>query len=112
MQIGRRAGVRRGPHGSAQLCETAGVDLQHKGVDVATAYPLDVQFTDLSTGDPASWNWSFGDGGASTAQNPTHTYTTPGAYDVRLTATGTVIARVSALDAAGGVAGVRPAAAT
>jgi len=30
------------------------------------------------------WNWSFGDGTFSTAQNPTHTYTQSGQYDVRL----------------------------
>jgi len=49
--------------------------------------PLAVQFTDISTGSPTSWLWSFGDGETSTAQNPTHTYTTPGTYTVSLTAT-------------------------
>jgi len=34
-----------------------------------------------------SWSWNFGDGGTSTAQNPTHTYTAPGLYDVTLTVT-------------------------
>ena len=34
-----------------------------------------------------SWLWSFGDGpSASTQQNPTHVYSQPGAYTVRLTA--------------------------
>jgi parallel beta-helix repeat protein len=32
--------------------------------------PLNVAFTDKSTGSPASWNWDFGDGNTSTAQNP------------------------------------------
>jgi len=44
-----------------------------------------VQFTDLSTGDPTSWSWSFGDGGTSSQQNPSHAFTAPGSYDVSLT---------------------------
>ena len=53
------------------------------------AAPLSVQFTDQSTGGPVtSWNWTFGDGGVSTSQNPQHTYTSAGAYTVSLTATG------------------------
>lgn len=50
-------------------------------------YPFDVDFTDVSViGDSpiATWSWDFGDGGASTQQNPTHTYTTPGIFDVTL----------------------------
>ncbi|MFH1687738.1 MAG: PKD domain-containing protein [bacterium] len=50
-------------------------------------YDLIVSFTDLSTNLPTSWNWTFGDGGTSTAQNPTHTYTAAGTYTVSLTAT-------------------------
>lgn len=49
--------------------------------------PYTVQFQDLSTGPPESWNWDFGDGGTSTAQNPTHTYETDGVYDVTLECT-------------------------
>lgn len=37
-----------------------------------------VQFTDLSTNNPTSWAWQFGDSATSTAQNPTHSYTDPG----------------------------------
>jgi len=47
--------------------------------------PLTIQFTDTSTGGPASWLWDFGDGNTSTDRNPTHTYTTPGNYTVNLT---------------------------
>lgn len=46
-----------------------------------------VAFTDLTTNGPTQWDWTFGDGGTSTAQNPTHTYTVPGTYTVTLTAT-------------------------
>ena len=49
--------------------------------------PLSVQFVDSSTNTPTSWVWSFGDGGSSTVQNPSHTYTSPGTYTVTLTAT-------------------------
>ncbi len=45
-----------------------------------------VQFTDTSTGGATSWLWDFGDGGTSTAQNPTHTYSAQGPFTVRLTA--------------------------
>jgi PKD repeat protein len=52
--------------------------------------PLAVQFTDTSTGSPTSWSWDFGDGSApSTAQDPKHTFTTPGSYPVTLTVTNT-----------------------
>jgi PKD repeat protein len=47
--------------------------------------PLPVSFTDQSTGSPTTWSWDFGDGNSSTAQNPTHTYGTPGTYSVVLT---------------------------
>ncbi|MDD1720024.1 MAG: PKD domain-containing protein [Methanoregulaceae archaeon] len=49
--------------------------------------PLEVQFTDRSSGTPASWLWNFGDGGTSAMRNPSHTYTKPGSYAVSLTAT-------------------------
>jgi PKD repeat protein len=51
----------------------------------AGAAPLTVQFTDASQGLPTSWLWDFGDGGTSTDQHPSHTYTTAGWYAVSLT---------------------------
>lgn len=45
-----------------------------------------VVFQDLSTGNPTSWSWDFGDGGRSSAQNPSHTYASAGSYVVTLTA--------------------------
>ncbi|MEA3446863.1 MAG: C10 family peptidase [Bacteroidota bacterium] len=43
-----------------------------------------VSFTDGSYGAPNSWSWQFGDGGTSTEENPSHTYTTTGLFDVTL----------------------------
>jgi gliding motility-associated-like protein len=49
------------------------------------------QFTDLSTATPpdvvTAWAWDFGDGGTSTLQNPQHSYTAVGSYNVTLTVT-------------------------
>ncbi|MGE4618377.1 MAG: S8 family serine peptidase [Planctomycetota bacterium] len=50
--------------------------------------PVVVSFSDGSTGDVTSYAWNFGDGGSSTAQNPSHTYTSAGSYTVTLTVTG------------------------
>jgi parallel beta-helix repeat protein len=47
--------------------------------------PLNVSFTDSSTGSPIVWSWNFGDGTTSAAQNPSHTYSTAGNYTVTLT---------------------------
>ena len=46
-----------------------------------------VSFTDLSTGDPDSWEWILngGDPAVSNLQNPVVTYNSPGTYDVQLT---------------------------
>jgi PKD repeat protein len=37
--------------------------------------PFTVNFTDTSLNSPTSWKWTFGDGGTSTAENPSHTFT-------------------------------------
>ncbi len=49
------------------------------------AAPLNVTFTDKSTGTPTKWKWSFGDGTSSTLQNPMHKYSKAGNYTVALT---------------------------
>jgi PKD repeat protein len=51
---------------------------------------LSCTFTDASTdtdGTIASRSWTFGDGGTSTAQNPTHSYASGGTFTVTLTVT-------------------------
>ncbi len=44
-----------------------------------------VTFTDLSTGNPTSWSWNFGNGNTSILQNPTANFSSPGNYTVTLT---------------------------
>ncbi|MEW5925197.1 MAG: PKD domain-containing protein, partial [Candidatus Zixiibacteriota bacterium] len=47
--------------------------------------PLTVDFTDLSTGNPTTWSWNFGDGvGTSTEKNPNYVYNDTGIYTVTL----------------------------
>jgi len=50
--------------------------------------PLDVQFSDLSTGVITSWHWDFGDSTTSTEPNPSHVYQTADTFTVSLTAVG------------------------
>jgi len=50
------------------------------------AAPFLVSFTNNSIG-ALAYVWDFGDGGGSTAVNPTHAYTNAGTYSVTLTAT-------------------------
>ncbi|NLF01759.1 MAG: PKD domain-containing protein [Anaerolineales bacterium] len=50
--------------------------------------PLHVQFSNASAGSITSWQWDFGDGTGATQASPSHRYTTPGAYTVRLTVSG------------------------
>jgi len=60
---------------------------QFSGTPLTGDAPLDVQFTDLSTGAPDTWSWDFGDNTTSTQQDPLHTYAA-GTYTVTLTADG------------------------
>ena len=63
--------------------------------------PLVVTFTDTTTNTPTSWLWVFGDGSTenNTAQNPKHTFTGAGTYNVNLTATNTFGSNTSATQA-------------
>jgi len=49
--------------------------------DSAGCTPLTVSFND-STIEAVSWRWDFGDGDTSNIQNPTHTYTDSGIFEV------------------------------
>ncbi len=60
---------------------------EFSGAPTGGEYPLAVSFADVSTGNPTSWSWTFGDGGTATTQNPSHTYTAAGSYTVSLAAT-------------------------
>ena len=46
---------------------------------------LVVEFEDLSTGNPNTWLWDFGNGITSSLQNPVVVYSSPGFYTVKLT---------------------------
>jgi gliding motility-associated-like protein len=71
--------------------DTVEVDWPEPGllaVPTSGCTPLEVDFTDASTNTPITISlWEFGDGATATTLNATHTYTEPGAYDVRLTVT-------------------------
>ncbi|MCF8372579.1 MAG: T9SS type A sorting domain-containing protein [Bacteroidales bacterium] len=49
-----------------------------------TANALEVSFTNLSENETTGYLWDFGDGTNSTDENPVHTYTLNGSYDVTL----------------------------
>ncbi|NOT93104.1 PKD domain-containing protein [Ferruginibacter sp.] len=63
------------------------------GSPLTGCFPLPVNFTDQSTpgsGTITSWQWDFGDGASSNTQNPSHTYTASGNYNVTLRLTNSV----------------------
>lgn len=58
--------------------------------DVVQTCDGQVNFMDLSENGTDAWEWDFGDGNTSTAQNPTHTYAESGLYTVRLIASNSI----------------------
>jgi PKD repeat protein len=58
------------------------------GSPTAGVVPLDVSFSNQSTGAITSHSWTFGDGATSTDASPSHTYAAAGTYTVALTETG------------------------
>jgi PKD repeat protein len=74
-------------HGSRTLT-VASITLLSAAFSFAPASPVPgqaVQFTDMSTGNPTSWLWNFGDGSTSAAQNPSHIFAAAGSRSVTLT---------------------------
>ncbi len=73
--------------GSFSFDASAQVTADFSASTVAGCPTLTVKFTDISTGNPTSWTWDFGNGTPpSNLQNPSTTYPTPGVYTVTLTA--------------------------
>lgn len=74
--------------GSSTSCDTLSIScpIVNTAWTKTTANEV-VSFTDATTNTPLSWAWDFGDGNTSTMQNPVHTYTNSGSYNVCLTTT-------------------------
>jgi PKD repeat protein len=68
-------------------CEPSSVSAVFAASARSGAPGLSVRFTDRSTSgcDIVAWLWDFGDGGSSTAQNPTHVFLREGTFTVTLT---------------------------
>jgi PKD repeat protein len=68
-------------------CEPSSVSAAFAASARSGAPGLSVRFTDRSTSgcDIVAWLWDFGDGGSSTAQNPTHVFLREGTFTVTLT---------------------------
>jgi PKD repeat protein/subtilisin family serine protease len=83
-----------GPSGSSTETKTAYIqvygpsDADFNANPTSGPVPLEVQFTDQSSGEIASYAWNFGDGGTSSQKNPLHTFTASGVYDVTLSVNG------------------------
>ena len=55
--------------------------------EIINLLDANISFTDISTGDLAIWDWSFGDGTSSGEQHPTHLYGDTGTYTIFLEVT-------------------------
>ncbi|MBN1873916.1 MAG: PKD domain-containing protein [Anaerolineae bacterium] len=83
-----------GPGGSDAVSQTNYITIYAPARAAFTAnptsgpIPLDVDFTNTSSGDYSTSLWDFGDGLTSTLERPTHTYTAVGVYTVTLTVEG------------------------
>ena len=70
--------------GSAAVAPTAAFS----GTPTNGNAPLQVNFTDASSGTVTGRSWVFGDGGTSTLASPSHSYTNAGTFPVSLTVSG------------------------
>ncbi|MGZ5423866.1 MAG: PKD domain-containing protein, partial [Candidatus Aminicenantales bacterium] len=68
--------------------ETANLTASASGTPTSGQSPLTVNFSGSATGGaaPYTYQWTFGDGGSSSSQNPSHIYATSGRYTATLTA--------------------------
>ncbi len=74
------------------LYKTENVQIEEEGCfeadfaagPVSGTAPLSVRFSNQSAENSESYYWDFGDGAKSYEQNPSHTYTEPGTYTVKL----------------------------
>ena len=73
--------------GYVTVSATAPLLASFTGTPTIGIAPLNVAFTDTSSGGPTGWSWDFGDGTTSTLQNPMHMYSSPGTYTVSLMVT-------------------------
>jgi PKD repeat protein len=67
-----------------QVCQTINICFAPTATYASSTNQLNATFTDFSAGTVTSWSWDFGDSQTSTQQNPSHTYSTPGTYNVCL----------------------------
>ena len=59
-------------------------DFTFQNNNTNSCLPIEIQFTQSSTGTPVGYLWDFGNGSKSNSANPVATYTSPGYYSVRL----------------------------
>lgn len=71
-------------------CSYTGAPIADFSANTTSNCSGDFDFTDLTVNSPTSWQWNFGDGNTSSLQNPSHTYSNPGVYDVTLIAANAV----------------------
>ena len=84
-----------GPGGTEQEIKTNYIQVNQSqytaeftGDPTSGHFPLEVDFTDLSTGNINAWKWYFGDGETATIQDPAHIYQNSGTYSVALKVSG------------------------
>ncbi len=70
----------------AFICK-AQLNANFSATPISGCAPLLVNFTDLSTGNPTSWQWDLGNGTISFLKNPAVTYFAPGQYNIKLIVT-------------------------
>jgi beta propeller repeat protein len=78
------------PFGSYQVSVAAIPVVDFDAAPQTGMAPLTVTFNGFATGNPALWNWDFGDSSTGTGQNISHTYDVGGTYNVRLNATNAI----------------------